>query len=660
VQLACEGLSTDGEAHLSQALMQAFEGLAADDPSPVVRRFLASAAGRMPLADRWGIVTQLVAHEEDASDHNLPLLAWYVIEPLMEADPARALGLVDGCRIPTVSRFLVRRAAADEAFADPLIQAVAKAGSDDRAWMLTEVIAALEARGRATMPTAWEPGYEALRQDDDENVRRMADDIAARFGDPRVRPMLRERVADASLPLEQRIAAIDALVASRDAELPPVLHGLLMADGLEPHAGILTKILSALAAIPHEATAEVIVTAYGGLTADSQQAAIATLTARPVWTLALLQAIEDGLVPRNDLSAFTVGRLAESADEAVLARLKEVWGTIRSPSADRQAEFTAWRETLSTEALADANLSHGREMFAKTCGTCHKLHGVGAEIGPELTGSNRRDLEYLLANLLDPSALVGRDYQMTQVVTTDGRVIGGIVVAETPTSLALQTPTERIVVPLAEIDVRELSTQSLMPENQLAQMPQASAVALVAYLQHPTQVPLPGEGPPPFNSEGRIAGAIEGEDLKIRGEPAGRVAPQAMGNFKAGRWSGSSHLWWTGGKPGDTLTLDVPLKAQGTFEVFAILTKAPDYATVTVSFDDGPAVGPVDLYDPQVIQALPLSLGRFDLKTGTSTLKIEVTGTNPKAVPAYMTGLDCLYLVPVADPPLATTASDSK
>jgi len=60
-----------------------------------------------------------------------------------------------------------------------------------------------------------------------------------------------------------------------------------------------------------------------------------------------------------------------------------------------------------------------------------------------------------------------------------------------------------------------------------------------------------------------------------------------------------------------------------------------------------------------VIQALPLSLGRFDLEPGTSTLKIEVTGTNPKAVPAYMTGLDCLYLVPVADAPLATTASGS-
>ncbi len=660
VQLACEGLTVAGDTHLSPRLTEALVSLAAADPSPVVRRFLASAAGRMPLADRWPIVAKLVTHEEDAEDHNLPLLEWYAIEPLVSADPQQALALVATCRIPTVSRLLVRRAAADEAFADPLIEAVTAASSADRSWMLSEVIAALEARGRATMPKAWEQGYESLRVDGDVAVQRMADDIAARFGDPRVRPALRARVVDASLAAEQRLAALDALVASRDPELPPVLYAMLQREPLDSDGGLLGKAMAALAVIPNEKTADVILAEYQRLPDDTKQAAIATLTARSASTLALLDAIEQGTLPRSDLSAFTVGRLAGSADTQVLARLNEVWGTIRPPSEDRQAEFAKWRKALTQEALADANLSHGREVFTKTCGSCHRLHGAGAEIGPELTGSNRRDLEYLLANLLDPSALVGRDYQMTQVVTTDGRVIGGIVVAETPTSIALQTPTERIVVPLEEIDVRELSTQSLMPENQLAQLEPASAIALVAYLQYPTQVPLPGEGPPPFNADGRIAGAVEGETLKVIGTPAGRVAPQPMGNFKAGRWSGSSQLWWTGGKPGDRLTVDVPVKTDGRHEVFAIFTKAPDYATVSVSLNDSSGVGPIDLYDPQVIPTAPVSLGQFDLKAGSSRLQIELTGTNPEAVPAYMVGLDCLYLLPVSGENLAAATDSSK
>ena len=154
-------------------------------------------------------------------------------------------------------------------------------------------------------------------------------------------------------------------------------------------------------------------------------------------------------MPRNELSAFTVGRLAQSADPAVLARLNEVWGTIRTTPESRQADFEKWRTALGPEAMKAADLGHGRAVFAKTCGSCHLLHGEGGKVGPDLNGSNRGDLEYLLSNLLDPSAIVGRDYQTTTAITRDGRSLAGIVVQETPTSVTLQTPTERVTPMLA-------------------------------------------------------------------------------------------------------------------------------------------------------------------------------------------------------------------
>lgn len=131
-----------------------------------------------------------------------------------------------------------------------------------------------------------------------------------------------------------------------------------------------------------------------------------------------------------------------------------------------------------------ADLTRGRAVFARTCGSCHQLHGEGGGIGPDLTGSNRGDLDYLLANLLDPSGVVGRDYQLTTVLTQDGRSLAGIVVRETPASLVLQTPTERLTVPLADVEERHLSPQSLMPENQLGQLPPDEARDLIAYLRH--------------------------------------------------------------------------------------------------------------------------------------------------------------------------------
>jgi putative heme-binding domain-containing protein len=204
-----------------------------------------------------------------------------------------------------------------------------------------------------------------------------------------------------------------------------------------------------------------------------------------------VEAVAAGTVPRSDISAFTLQRLAESSDEQLLGRLAEIWGSVRPTPAEKQAAFDRWRGSLSAEHLAAADLSQGRLVYTKTCGSCHELHGEGGRIGPGLTGSNRGDLEYLLANLLDPSGIVGRDYQATLVVTTNGRSLTGIVADETPASLTLQTPTERITIPVAEIEERVLSPLSLMPENQLDTLSEAEARDLIAYLRHPEQVPLP-------------------------------------------------------------------------------------------------------------------------------------------------------------------------
>ncbi|NCY01901.1 MAG: hypothetical protein EBX36_03085, partial [Planctomycetia bacterium] len=376
-------------------------------------------------------------------------------------------------------------AAGEDRCQEPLLAALLAGDSDTRTWMLEEMATALAARGRLPAPAGWEQGYELLRTDADGRVRRLADVVAVWFGDPRVVPQLRAVVADRTADIGRRREALKPLVGSRDEGLPTVLQGLLA----DPAIG--REAVESLAVVPHDATPGAIVNAYGQLDAAARQAAIATLTSRPAWTFALLDAIAAGTVPRGDLSAFTVGRLAQSADANVLQRLNAVWGTTRATAADRREEFARWRAALAPSAMKAADLSQGRVTFQKTCGACHQLHGEGGRIGPDLTGSNRADLEYLLANLLDPSAIVGRDYQMTTIVTVDGRSIAGIVVRETPASITLQTPTEQVTVPIEEIDTRVLSETSLMPENQLAQLSAAAARDLIAYLRHPGQVPLP-------------------------------------------------------------------------------------------------------------------------------------------------------------------------
>jgi hypothetical protein len=86
--------------------------MATGDDSPTVRLYLASALQRLPVEDRWEIATELVKHEGDKDDHNLPLLYWYGIEPLVPADKAKALKLAQASKIPVIREYIARRAAA--------------------------------------------------------------------------------------------------------------------------------------------------------------------------------------------------------------------------------------------------------------------------------------------------------------------------------------------------------------------------------------------------------------------------------------------------------------------------------------------------------------------------------------------------------------------
>jgi hypothetical protein len=103
IQLLCEDRSP------SAAVLAEFARLAKDDPSPVVRLYLASALQRMPLDARWPIATALAQHAEDNTDQNIPLLLWYGIEPAVGADRKQALTLMKASKIDRLREFIPKR-----------------------------------------------------------------------------------------------------------------------------------------------------------------------------------------------------------------------------------------------------------------------------------------------------------------------------------------------------------------------------------------------------------------------------------------------------------------------------------------------------------------------------------------------------------------------
>ena len=141
----------------------------------------------------------------------------------------------------------------------------------------------------------------------------------------------------------------------------------------------------------------------------------------------------------------------------------------------------------------------------------------------------------------------------------------------------------------------------------------------------------------------RVAGALEGEELKIVECTGGKAHPQDLSHF-GGSWSDQAHLWWIDGKPGDRLTVAVPVKEDGQYKLTAQLTKARDYGIVQLSLDGEKLGRPIDLYNPQVVPTGPLDLGVHELKKGNHRLTLEITGANEKAIKRHMAGLDYVKL----------------
>jgi putative heme-binding domain-containing protein len=315
-------------------------------------------------------------------------------------------------------------------------------------------------------------------------VRNQALALGLTFGDAAAYQAVEKVVADSKADRQTREDALAALLKARDPGLPPILVRLLEDEALRRSA------LRGLAAYENPQTPEKILALYDRLNADEKRDALATLASRAEYARALLAAVGDKRVPSADLSADLVRQIRNLKDQELDARVAEVWGVVNDTPAERLKQIAAYKRMLSQPPAQKPDLALGRLLFSKTCQQCHTLFGVGQKIGPELTGSNRANLDYILSNLLDPSAVIGKDYQAVVIQTSEGRTLTGLVRAEDQNSLTLATATETVVIPQGEIDARETSAKSMMPDDQLKPLSEHEVRSLVAYLASPVQTPV--------------------------------------------------------------------------------------------------------------------------------------------------------------------------
>lgn len=465
IQFLCEDGTPDSK------FAQKFLDMTASDPSPVVRLYLASQVGRMDQETQWEILARLSKHQEDIDDHNLPKMIWFGLEPLVKSNPEKALELALNSEIPMLSNYIARRCV-DGQFLQPLLTALAK-NSKRQENMLEGFRDGLEGHSDLSLPASWDKLSNELIKKGGAPAR-ITQEIARKMGDQKVIQNALKNISDNNASVAERQESIRVLAANQNAELLRHLPTLINQPALRKEA------IKAISHFQNEPLGKLILEQYKSLKPDEKEEAIITLSSRPVYGRILMGAISDKTIPKRDVPVYVARQLMRVVGTGFV----EVWGPIEQQSTSLESEYTKYRKLLSPAVIQKGDIAKGKEVFDITCGSCHKMYGKGGEIGPELTGSNRSHLDYLLFNILDPSGDIQDDYRLVVLTSRDGRTYTGNIVSETDRQIRLKTVGEGIIsINKANIQSKEVTEVSMMPPGLLDNLSDQEIINMIAYLQ---------------------------------------------------------------------------------------------------------------------------------------------------------------------------------
>ena len=479
----------------SSTISEALASMAADEPSPLVRLYLASAMQKLPPSHRWAVAKGLVRYAEDTNDHAQPLMIWYGIEPAVSLNPSKALSLANLTAFPVIRRHVSRLLASKiddypEHITQLLIAASQSSPSAAHNY-LQGIAAALRGRRRVEALPAWLPLIQKYQTSQNSKLSDLANELLVVFGDGRTVDSLLATVRDRDADPTARRQALKVILDS-DAEGIQTTLLSLRSDRI-----IGGEAIRGLAQYPAPHVPKQLIKMFANAKHDHRPAIIETLASRPSYAVHLLEALSKGTVTASDIPASTASRIANLGEPDLNELLAQHWGSVRATSTEKERSIERYRTILASMPTTDPavtalpDMSNGRKLFQKACATCHKMFGEGSDIGPDLTGSNRDSSEYLLDNIIDPSRIVPRGMRQVIFLIDDGRVITGVPIREDDHTVTIQTADSVKTIDKTTIERRRQQETSLMPEGLLENLSDQQVRDLFAFLQSSTQIQEP-------------------------------------------------------------------------------------------------------------------------------------------------------------------------
>jgi putative heme-binding domain-containing protein len=500
-------------AKIGQRLIE----LAASEPDPIVRCQLACTAKRLPPAYGLKIAQMILLRNLDAQDPYLPLLLWWAVEHHAIAASHDLLAWItsaEATNAPMVREVildrLMRRYASERTSLgyDACARLLACATSDrQRSALLAALDAGIQdshgivnskplgtlfanlaaadvkpqrrAQPRARTSPILEKQLQQLWNDDTNDINLIR--LMARLGSPKAAKRALELVINGDTTVD-RVALIQILgQTGSPASLAPLLKLASAADGDEPPEAVRLEALATLQTFNQAEVATGLLAGYPRASGRVRARICEVLLSRKGWAFQLLRAIDQGKIAATDISADQLRLVALHEDIHLNDLVRKHWGTIQAGTPE---EKLAEMRRLSNDLRAAAgDPAAGRAIFVKHCATCHRLAGEGNLVGPDLTHANRGDRDYLLVSIVDPSAIIRKEYLSYNVQTTDGRLLTGLIADQSAGSITLLgAKNERTVIPRQAIESMRESPVSLMPDNLLKDLKPQEVRDLFSYL----------------------------------------------------------------------------------------------------------------------------------------------------------------------------------
>ncbi len=316
------------------------------------------------------------------------------------------------------------------------------------------------------------------------NARGEAAGRLTKAGADKLRSLLTELLSEARViaaddrqPAAKRVEAIRTLALDdfTDATIRKLFGRLLRLSQPQP---IQSAALETLGKFNVARVAEMLLQTWPNLGPQSKAQVIETLFSRDDWTAAAFDAIEAGTITRGDISISRIALLRDHHDKGIGRRAEALLKKLAPP--ERREVIAAYQAALQKQGDAD----RGQALFKKVCSACHKLNGVGKSVGADLVGIGSKDASAILQNILDPNRDVKPKFVSYAVVTDQGRIITGMIVAETANSIRLQRSdgTHETVLRI-HVDTLRSTGLSFMPEGLEKEIDVAAMADLLAYLR---------------------------------------------------------------------------------------------------------------------------------------------------------------------------------